>query len=345
MIPGKTIKESLDKVLEENDSVFLVPHNRPDMDAIGSCIGMNTICEKMFKKTYIVIDDEIETLEKVTRGVLEDVNQELNIIKSSDVKNLATDHSLLIVLDTNKDYMISVKEQLHLFKDIFVIDHHRTDNNTIKARYLFIDDTLSSTCEEIGVLLSIYGIRIKPRYANYLFAGMILDTNKFSKNVSPQTLAVASKLVTDGADASIANNMFLEDYEHDRAVQRIVDHTDFHTVAYAIASDDDINNTVYDIEDIAKAADYLLKYQVNASFALAYIDEETISISARSKGLIDVEKVMNVFGGGGNKVSAAARVKGYTLEQIKRKINEILVPTSYLDIEEIKDVSLSLVKK
>ena len=51
MIPGKTIKESLDKVLEENDSVFLVPHNRPDMDAIGSCIGMNTICEKMFKKT------------------------------------------------------------------------------------------------------------------------------------------------------------------------------------------------------------------------------------------------------------------------------------------------------
>ena len=344
MVPGRTIKEVLDKVFEENDTVFLVSHDRPDMDAIGACIGMNIISNKRWKKTYIVIDDEVDSLEKVTRGVIEDIYQDFNIVDAKEAKELMTDKSLLIVLDTNKDYLVSVKDYLHLFKEIVVIDHHKTDTNTIKAKYLFVDEKLSSTCEEIGTLLSLYGVSLKKHHANYLLAGMILDTNKFSKNVSPQTYAVASKLVNDGADATIANNMFLEDYEHDRAVQKIVDNTVFPTFTYAIASDNDKNKNIYDIEDIAKAADYLLKYQVNASFALAYIDENTISISARSKGIIDVDKIMGIFGGGGTEVSAAARVKGYTINEIKQKLNEILVPTSYLDKYKDEDIKLTLKK-
>ena len=342
MVPGKIIKEALDRVFEDVDRVFLVSHNRPDMDAIGSCIGMNIICENRWKKTYIIIDDEVETLEKVTRGVIEDIYQDFNIINAKEAKELLTDNSLLIVLDTNKDYMVSVKDYLRSFKEIIVIDHHRMDENTIKTKYLFVDDTLSSTCEEIGLLLSFYGANVTKKYANYLLAGMILDTNKFSKNVSTQTYSVASKLVSDGADASIANNMFLEDYEHDRAVQRIVDNTIFHTYTYAIASDNDNTKNIYDIEDIAKAADYLLKYQVNASFAIAYINEDTVSISARSKGMIDVAKIMSLFGGGGNELSAAARVKGLTIEEIKKIINDVLTPTSNLDIEPSNEKSLTL---
>ena len=345
MVPGRTIKEVLDKVFEENDTVFLVSHDRPDMDAIGACIGMNTISNKRHKKTYIVINDEVESLEKVTRGVIEDLYQDFNIINAKEAKELMTDKSLLIVLDTNKEYLISVKDFLHLFKDVIVIDHHKTDQNSIKAKYFFVDDKLSSTCEEVGTLLSLYGITLKKHYSNYLLAGMILDTNKFSKNVSPQTYSVASKFVNDGADATVANNMFLEDFEHDRAVQKIVDNTVFPTFTYAIAGENDRNKNIYDIEDIAKAADYLLKYQVNASFAMGYIDEDTISISARSKGIIDVDKIMGIFGGGGSEVSAAARVKGYTIREIKQKLNEILIPTSYLDLYKEDEFKLTLKKK
>ena len=350
MQDSRTIKECLDKLLCESDRVFIVPHNRPDMDALGSAIGMALICKKNKKRCFIVIDDNIEKLESATRKVIEEVSGEFDIIKAIDIPNLITDNSLMVAVDVNKDYLISTKKYLDDFKNVFVLDHHKTDEHTIKTSYLFVDERLSSVCEEVSRLLFMNGVKITKDHANYLLAGIILDTNKLSKNVTTDTFSVATKLTSKGADATIANNMFLEDFEHDRAIQRLVDNTIFPTYVFAIASDKEDSGKIYDVEDIAKAADYLLKYQVNATFAIGYIDEETISISARSKGIIDVSKVMKLFGGGGNEHSAAARVKGIGIEDIKKKINQILIPTSYLDcvakedIIEGKGMTLNLTK-
>ena len=143
-------------------------------------------------------------------------------------------------------------------------------------------------------------------------------------------------LTASGADPTIANNMFLEDFEHDRAIQRLVDNTDFQTFMFAIASDSEDSGRIYEPEDIAKAADYLLKYNINCSFAMAYIDDETISMSARSKGLIDVSKIMKLFGGGGNEYSAAAKIKGKTLPEIKAYLVSSLLPGAF-----IEDIDLS----
>lgn len=326
------IKDNLDNILNQNDTVFIVPHNRPDMDAIGSAIGMGLICKKNKKKCYIVIDDNLEKIEVASKKVIEEVKDEFDIIKASDVNELITDKSLLIAVDVNKDYLISVKSYLEQFHDIFVLDHHKTDEHTIKTPYLFTYDDLSSTCEEVSRQVILHKVKITPEHANYLLAGIILDTNKLTKNVSPFTLLVASELLNKGADATVANNMFLEDFEHDRIIQRLVDNTSFPSYVYAIAADSDDSGRIYEVEDIAKASDYLLKYQVNATFAMAHIDEDTVSISARSKGIIDVSKIMALFGGGGNEHSAAARIKGKSIEDIKKKLNEILIPTSYLDI-------------
>ena len=83
----------------------------------------------------------------------------------------------------------------------------------------------------------------------------------------------------------------------------------------------------------------MLKYKIFASFAIGYIDEDTISISARSKGGIDVSTVMKYFGGGGNEYSAAARVKGMSIEDIAK-----IVGTSREEVEfalELEDVLTS----
>jgi len=342
MLLSESIKDNLDKVLDENDTVFLIAHDRPDMDAIASCIGMNLICNSKNKNTYIVINDSIDTIEKATKTVIVNTFHDFNIIKAKDVKEFITPKSLLIVLDTNKKYMISLKDDLELFSDIFIIDHHKTDENTIKARYLFTDDSISSTCEEVSDLLDLYGIDVNEKYANYLLAGIVLDTNKFSKNVSSKTYSVASKLIEHGANATLANDLFLEDYEHDRAMQRLINNTTFNSYTYAISSS--LNNEIYDNVDVAKAADYLLKFDVTASFAIAYIDSDTISISARSKGIIDVSKIMSLFGGGGYTYSAAAKVKGLTINEIIDRLNEILIPTSYLENNK-DEIKLSLIKK
>ena len=332
------IKASLDRLLEENDNVFVVPHIRPDFDAVGSALGIALICKKNNKNCFIVIDDDYDKLEPETRKVLESIKSNFNFIRSNDLPVYLTPRSMMVAVDANKDYLLCTKNYLSEFKNIVVIDHHKTDDHTIKTPYLYVDDSISSVCEEVSRLLFLYGVKLSPDYANYLLAGIILDTNKLSKNTSSKTFEVASKLTASGADPTIANNMFLEDFEHDRAIQRLVDNTDFQNYIFAIASDSEDSGRIYEPEDIAKAADYLLKYNINCSFAMAYIDDITISVSARSKGLIDVSKIMRLFGGGGNEYSAAAKIRGKSLQEVKKLLISSLMPGAYIEEANISFV-------
>lgn len=334
------IKASLDRLLDENDNVFVVPHIRPDFDAVGSALGIALICKKNNKNCFIVIDDDYDKLEPETRKVLESIKGNFNFIRSNDLPVYLTPRSLMVAVDANKDYLLCTKKYLNEFKNIVVIDHHKTDEHTIKTPYLYVDESISSVCEEVSRLLFLYGVKLSPDYANYLLAGIILDTNKLSKNTSARTFEVASKLTASGADPTIANNMFLEDFEHDRAIQRLVDNTDFQNYIFAIASDSEDSGRIYEPEDIAKAADYLLKYNINCSFAMAYIDDITISVSARSKGLIDVSKIMRLFGGGGNEYSAAAKIRGKSLQEVKSLLISSLMPGAY-----IEDANISFVEE
>lgn len=334
------IKASLDRLLDENDNVFVVPHIRPDFDAVGSALGIALICKKNNKNCFIVIDDDYDKLEPETRKVLESIKGNFNFIRSNDLPVYLTPRSLMIAVDANKDYLLCTKKYLNEFKNIVVIDHHKTDEHTIKTPYLYVDESISSVCEEVSRLLFLYGVKLSPDYANYLLAGIILDTNKLSKNTSARTFEVASKLTASGADPTIANNMFLEDFEHDRAIQRLVDNTDFQNYIFAIASDSEDSGRIYEPEDIAKAADYLLKYNINCSFAMAYIDDITISVSARSKGLIDVSKIMRLFGGGGNEYSAATKIRGKSLQEVKSLLISSLMPGAY-----IEDANISFVEE
>lgn len=332
------IKASLDRLLDENDNVFVVPHIRPDFDAVGSALGIALICKKNNKNCFIVIDDDYDKLEPETRKVLESIKGNFNFIRSNDLPVYLTPRSLMIAVDANKDYLLCTKKYLNEFKNIVVIDHHKTDEHTIKTPYLYVDESISSVCEEVSRLLFLYGVKLSPDYANYLLAGIILDTNKLSKNTSARTFEVASKLTASGADPTIANNMFLEDFEHDRAIQRLVDNTDFQNYIFAIASDSEDSGRIYEPEDIAKAADYLLKYNINCSFAMAYIDDITISVSARSKGLIDVSKIMRLFGGGGNEYSAATKIRGKSLQEVKSLLISSLMPGAYIENANISFV-------
>ena len=65
----------------------------------------------------------------------------------------------------------------------------------------------------------------------------------------------------------------------------------------------------------ARAADRLLGVEgVQASFALCRIDD-TVHISARSQGKINVQLILEKLGGGGHFDSAGAQKKSYTLEK------------------------------
>lgn len=332
------LKDTLTRLLNSNDTVFIVSHDKPDFDALGASIGMAFICEKMKKKPYIVINEETKDMDKSTSTVVGDMKNRFNVIKLEEIESVKGKDNLLIVLDTNKEYMISVSS--NDFDDVIVIDHHFQDEKTIKSAYRFIDTNVSSTCEIVEGLVNQFRVKYDPKYyASYLLAGIKLDTMGYDKNVTDKTHDAAARLIKAGADTSYVNELFAEDFAKDRLIQSLVKETKMYGFSLAIACQSSNLDMTYTREDLAKAADYMLKFNTSASFAIGKIDDENFYISARSKGLINVGNVMSMFSsGGGNLYSAAAKVPAtISLEQLQSILINYLTP-GYIDEEKNDNV-------
>ena len=78
----------------------------------------------------------------------------------------------------------------------------------------------------------------------------------------------------------------------------------------------------------SQAADELLTINsVDASFVL-FMTGDTVNISARSLGNINVQLIMEEFGGGGHQTMAACQLEGEDInvarKQLEKKIDEYL---------------------
>lgn len=335
-----SLKDTLTRLIDSNDTIFIISHDRPDFDALGSSIGMAFICEKMKKKPYIIINEERD-MDKSTSIVVGDMKNRFNVIRTDEIEKVKGKDNLLIVLDTNKEYMISVDS--NDFDDVIVIDHHSCDEKTIKNAYKFIDTTSSSACELVEGLINQFRAKYNPKdFASYLLAGIKLDTKSYDKNATAKTHEAASRLIKSGADPVFVNELFAEDFAKDRVIQRLVEETKIYDFSIAIACQNSNLDTTYTREDLAKAADYLLKFNINASFVIGKIDENNYYISARSKGLINVGNIMSMFNnGGGNEYSAAAKVDAsISLKELESTLINFLTP-GYVE-ENIKVRKLSL---
>ena len=324
----KDFKLKLDDKINSNEQVFLVPHLGADFDAIASCVAMALIVKKIGKPVYIIFDENPLKIEPGVKIIIEEVRKIVNIITLDKYKCLSSNKDLLIALDVNKANSVCCEKELSNFNDIVIIDHHKESDQTMVSDCKFIDINLSSVSEVLAELLLLYKVRFDSRIADYLLAGIYLDTNKFVKaTAKSKTMGIVSKLMENGGDLSRVNEFFEEDFWSDRKVQELVNKVDFftYTIAICIANDD----VVYTKEELAKVADYLLQFKADAAFAAGYIDENLISVSARSKGKVDVGEVMKDLDGGGNLYSAATKICNQDIGQVSKSLVRRLTPNYY----------------
>ncbi len=57
-------------------------------------------------------------------------------------------------------------------------------------------------------------------------------------------------------------------------------------------------------------------------FVLIFLNDGGIGVSARSKGKVNVQVVMEALGGGGHRTVAGAQLQGMTIEEAKQAILE-----------------------
>lgn len=328
MINIDDLKTNIEDKITNNKNIIIVPHKYVDFDALGSSIGLSLITKKFKREPFIIIDDIFYELDRHVQSLIKETRKDFGIVTSSQMPK---DNRYYILTDVNKTYLTTVANYITNPNEVTIIDHHESDENTVKSNNVFIDSHISSASEIVTKLLLKMKIKIPSNVANYLLTGIYLDTKRLTKNVTSDTYYIAGKLTEFGANLNYVTELLSEDFETERKIQDLVSKTRMITykIAMILASDE---NEQYNRKELAKAADYALDYGVDASFAVGKLDHKMVGVSARSKGNIDVGKLMHEIAGssgGGNPYSAAASIDNKNIEEIGNDISLVLKPSFY----------------
>lgn len=323
----KIFKDTLEQKILEANNIVIVPHNSVDFDAIGAATGIALIAKKYKKPYYIVVNDPVYKIDHGVQLIIDESKKDTTIVSREKYLQNASANDLFILVDVNKSYLVSLHDKLKP-ENTVVIDHHTQDEESVKTDIKHIDLEVSSASEIVVALLNHLKIKITANVANNLLAGIYLDTNKLSKNVSSCTMKIIAKLLEMGANMNKVTDLFAEDFISDRRVQELVSKAQISTYSVAIVTADD--NIEYTREELAKVADYLLKYKVDAAFAIGNIGDDIVSISGRSKDKVNIGEVMENLHGGGNQYSGATKLVNCSIEEAARKLTKIIKPPCYM---------------
>ena len=332
-VKSRLIGYALKEVISQSDNIYIMGHKYPDLDAIGAAVGIFDICKSCGKSANIVLDEVNDSIEEFVKKVKkQEYYKGLFVTCEEAIKNCNKD-TLVIVVDTHRPSYTECKDLLGIAKKVIVIDHHRRGVEFIKDTVLLFHEIyVSSTCEMVTELIQYLedDVKINKLTAEGLLAGINLDTKFFAFKTGVRTFEAASYLKKIGADTVETKMMFKSNVEDFIARADIIKNTKIINKRICIAySESEISNINV---VIAKAADELLNVKnVEASFVLGH-KNDTVFISARSLGQINVHVLMEKLGGGGHIDIAGAQLKNVTLNQAYKMVHQII--EEYLEEEE-----------
>ncbi len=330
-VKTRVLADSLISLINASQKVLIMGHANMDMDALGACLGMKAICNRLNKNSRIVVD--LKNTEAKTRAALTSTfgKDELDklVVNSKDAETIIDGNTLLVVVDVHTPGMVMAPKLVDKASKIVVIDHHRRAEEYIESPvFNHIDPAASSACELISEFIRFSSINPKielpSTYATIMLSGIFLDSGFFrSRSTGIRTFEAATILKEYGADNSLADDFLKDDYEEHKEVTEITTNleTPFYGVVIATARQD----RLYDYATIAKAANTCLTYKgVHAAFVIGKVSNKEVRVSARSDGTVNVSLLSEKLGGGGHFTSAAAMFNTTDLKTVKEKILVVL---------------------
>ena len=308
--------KSLTEAIKNHEEIILMAHRNIDLDALGSLLCLYEITTTFDKKTYLIINKE------VNKSVSKALTKLKNINFKYDIDNLKQD-SLLIVADTHKEELVEQPELLTKIKDIVVIDHHIKDSNYIKNTiFSYINANLSSAAEILLHYSRYLNHQISSITSTIMLAGIEIDTNSYSIKTTDKTYESAALLLKSGADNLLKQELLKEDKKEYLKRQKILEKSYMINEKVALCIFD---NEKSKKEEIAQTAASLLQFDnVEVGFAIGKLKNGNIGVSAKSLGNYDVKSIMKKLGGGGHLNNAATEMKNTNIEEVKEQLLAII---------------------
>lgn len=185
------------ELINKYDKIVIFRHSRPDLDALGSQIGLAQAINKNFpKKEVYTVGDSSKRYDFI--GKMDEVSDDI----ISD--------SLAIICDVAVKGMVS-DDRYNLAKEILIIDHHKNESDILNAK-VYVDTTKVACAEIIGDMLRCLNKEITNYGATALYGGIVTDSGRFQyAGTSDITFLVASYLLANGANIDfIYDNIYVE---------------------------------------------------------------------------------------------------------------------------------------
>ncbi len=314
---------ALKQLLAGKETVMIMGHKIGDADSFGASIGMYRIARTLNKRTHIVINTETTSVKAIKSEFMNNSNYEPDMfINASKAMEMIDENTVLIIVDVNRPSMTESSELLALAKTIVVLDHHRQSSDSIDNALLsYIEPYASSACEMVAEIMQYIadGIKLRPVEADAMFAGVLIDTNNFMNKTGARTFEAAAYLRKSGADIVKVRTKFRDDLTTYKVRADAVSRATIFDSIFAFAecrAEGMENPTVIG----AQVANELLNItNIKASFVFTEV-KGRVYISARSYEEINVQLVMEKFGGGGHSAIAGAQIDGISVEAAMTKV-------------------------
>ena len=296
--------------------LWVVPHERPDADALGAALGLKAILGQFGAEAAVIsadappaVYDVIPTIGDVSLEAPTWSPDAIVLVDCADPKRAGRIGDLINALPASTPRIL--------------IDHHVSNDSTWPLAW--VDAHAAATCEMVSLIALALKADLSAdqgRLATTLAAGVIMDTATFQHgNTTPRTLEVGGLLLAAGAPISeISRKIYrskpLAQVQLHARVLASLKSTDSGRTVFATMMLADLTETGATLEMSEGIVDALA--QVSEADVAIFFKEDgptTARISVRTKGEgPDATAIVASFGGGGH-----ARAAGATIE---RPVNE-----------------------
>lgn len=320
-VKARVKAHALKEIVEAKDEVMVMGHSIGDVDCFGAAVGMYRIAKTLGKKAYIVLDNVTTSLRPMLERVKSDPEYgEGAIIDNEKALELITANTVLIVVDVNKPNYTECPKLLERTRNIIVLDHHRQTGEQIENAVLsYVEPFASSACEMVAEVLQYIGngLKLKPAEADAMYAGVMIDTDGFQNKTGVRTFEAAAFLKRNGADVMRIRKAMRTDMKEYQIKADAVKNAEIFSEHFAITKCESKGLESPTVVGAQVANELLDIAGVKASFVLTEYNEK-IYISARSIDEVNVQIIMEKFGGGGHMSIAGAQMELRPIEDAKR---------------------------
>lgn len=314
-VKSRMMSHALRNLMEQCSDVFIMGHEVPDLDCIGASLGLCACARHIGKKVYMVVDHPNPSIATLMERVADVGAYDGVVMSGAEAGMRIGASSMLVVVDTQLKSFTVAPGLIGLSNTVVVIDHHLRGTTNIEDTALYYHEPYaSSACELVTEILQYFGDDVKPLPIDLdaLLCGITIDTKGFSFNTGVRTFEAASYLRRLGADSTGIRQLVQDDLKTYTAKSDVVKSAEILEGGIAVAACPEGTESAPLIA--AQAADALLTIRGIAASFVVCREGDSVIISGRSLGDVNVQLLLESLGGGGHATIAAVKLRDTDLK-------------------------------